>query len=446
MRTHRVQNSLTQDTGPIVAEAARLAHPLREPKDLTSLVERIKDRRIVMLGESSHGTQEFYEWRRMLSEWLIVKHGFNFIAVEGDWPPCRDLDQYVRHGVGGSARAALSSFKRWPTWMWANTAVVRLVDWLRERNRILADEGNPARVGFHGLDVYSLFDSMSETIRSLEKINPFLARKARQRYSCFDPYAGDEIAYARSLRSLPQGCTEEVAAMLGDLLKSRFDGTDELFDATQNARIVANAERYYRTMIHADEASWNVRDEHMMETLELLLQRYGPQAKAVVWAHNTHIGDHNHTDMRDRGLVNLGGLARERFGKEQVALIGFGTHSGSVIASHAWDGPIEVKWIPEGREGSVEAAFHETARQMESICFHLWMDERARAGALANWYSHRAIGVVYEPEHERGGNYVPSQVALRYDGFVFVDRTRALEPIIQAFDRRELPETWPVGQ
>lgn len=430
------------------AAAARdHARPFPETKDLGPLIDRISGSRVVMFGEASHGTHEYYDWRRMISEWLIVKHGFDFIAVEGDWPSCIEVNRFVR-GQGGdrTARETLGTFRRWPTWMWANTETLRLMQWMEQHRE----------AGFYGLDVYSLFDSIDRALHLLEGINPFLARRARNRYSCFAPFDRDEHAYARSLLKFPDGCEDQVSGMLTELLKSRFAGAngvvadpEEIFDIQQNARVILNAEHYYRALVHADESSWNVRDHHMLETLEQLLEhhskRLGRQAKAIVWAHNTHIGDHRYTDMSRAGLVNLGGLARCRFGQDQVSLVGFGTYEGRVVASHAWEGPIENLVVPPARQSSTEALLHQVCADQGTERFFMLFDEESRRGALADTRGHRAIGVVYDPAQERWGNYVPTSLANRYDAFMFFDRTKGVQPLIQSVDRKELPETWPMG-
>lgn len=424
---------------------------LNKVRDLTPLIEQIKDVRIVMLGESSHGTHEFYEWRRLISEWLVTKHGFNFIAVEGDWPSCEVLDRYVRTGDGPDARSALLAFRRWPTWMWSNTDIVRLAEWMRSHNQA---RPSPMPVGFHGLDVYSLFESMELVVKNLEKINPFMARRARARYACFDSFWEDEWRYARSLLESAESCEEQVVDVLKELLAMRLtqdaETNEHTFDIRQNARVVANAEHYYRNLVHGREDSWNIRDRHMLETLEHLLERYtaklGTPAKAIVWAHNTHIGDYRATEMLARGQINIGGLARERFGQDQVSLVGFGTYEGTVTASHAWDGPTESLVVPPAKPGSVEDTFHQSLLSLGHNQAWLSLDQDARQGPLADARGHRAIGVVYDPRHERFGNYVLSSLANRYDAFVFVDKTRALEPIIQSYVHGEFPETYPSGQ
>lgn len=430
---------------PLALAIRKKANPIREVKDLKPLIDELSQSRIVMLGESSHGTHEFYEWRRMISEWLIVKHGFNFIAVEGDWPACWELNRSIHSESKEETHEVLRGFSRWPTWMWANNEIVRLADWMRTHNR-----SNKNKAGFFGLDVYSLFESIDVVLRQVEKTDPFLAQRMKNRYACFQPFQRDERAYVKSLVKLPTGCAHEVNENLRDILKLRLGeikGQDDaLFNAEQNARIVANAERYYRTMIHADEDSWNVRDRHMTDTLEILLNRYGKESKAIVWAHNTHIGDYRATDMAKHGQVNIGGLAREKWGTEKVALVGFGTYQGEVTASSAWDGPIKKITIPPGRPGSYEAAFHEVAKSIGPNYYISLREDGPPKGPLTEVRGHRAIGVVYQPKHERFGNYVPTSLANRYDAFIYVDKTTALEPLIQPFESKEIPETWPLGQ
>ena len=305
------------------------------------------------------------------------------------------------------------------------------------------------QAAFYGLDVYSFFESMSAAVQLLEKINPFVARKVRARYSCFDPFFRDEKAYARALFQNPEGCEREVIEALSEAMRARVSKLEKndalLFDAQQNARVAKNAEKYYRAMIHADEHSWNVRDRHMMETLSLLLERHGPRAKGIVWAHNTHIGDYRATDMLRAGMVNLGGLARTILGDDEVALIGFSTFQGQVIASHSWDGPTQVLEVPQARRGSFEAIFHEVCEGIKAPAFVLSDLSEPDLSPLSERRGHRAIGVVYDPAHEGRGNYVPTSLTRRYDAFIHIDKTRALDPIIQPADLEELPETWPVG-
>jgi erythromycin esterase len=410
-----------------------------EVSDFTELIEKIKDKKIVMLGESSHGTQEFYEWRRLLSNELLSKHDFNFIAVEGDWPACERINQYIHGDSSKNTAQVITGFSRWPTWMWGNTEVTDLMDDLRGINNNTGKE-----VGFHGLDIYSLFESLDETIKKLDSIDPILAAKARELFSCFDPYRHDERAYAHSLFRIPKGCKEEVASVLSQILKKNLKN-DQFYDVIQNARIIKNAERYYRAMITYDEDSWNVRDQHMLETLDSLLEHYGTKSKAIIWAHNTHIGDYRATSMVNHGQINLGGLAREKYGVEEVALIGFTTFTGKVIASHSWDGPIQVMSIPNAIEGSLEFALHEAIPKLHEQNFYLDFSLIRENSNFLNVMGHRAIGVVYHPEHEHRGNYVPTIPAKRYDALVFFNETQALTPLDVKFRKEQIPETYPFG-
>jgi erythromycin esterase-like protein len=422
--------------------------PLGDSQDLGPLIKKLSRAKIVMLGESTHGTREFYEWRRIISNKLIAEHGFNFIAVEGDWPPCFELNRSVQLHDGEKMQETLSRFDRWPTWMWANTEIVRLADELRHYNSQVPED---KRAGFYGLDVYSLFESIDSILKKLEKINPFFARRARTLYGCFEKHHQDERAYAKSLLRIPEGCHEEVVQVLEESLKLRLESlqtsAEGLFDLQQNARVIANAENYYRTMVHGNEDSWNVRDRHMMETLNHLLEHYGEDAKAIVWAHNTHIGDYRATSMVQEGQINLGGLARQEWGEEQVALVGMSTYEGEVIASHAWDGPIEVMQVPPAKKDSYEEFLHEVSVAEKQSCFYLFLQKsREDSEPLSKMRGHRAVGVVYHPQYEKLGNYVPTSLSRRYDYLIFVDKTSALTPLIQDFRHEDIPETWPIGQ
>lgn len=427
---------LKQD--PLSEAIQRAMVSVQTDEDFDSLIDSIKDKRVVMLGESSHGTEEFYHLRSVLSQRLIRDHGFKFIAVEGDWPDAYRLHRYIQYGDGESARKVLRKNHRWPTWMWANEEVVELAEWMKFH-----------KAGFYGLDVYSLFDSIAEVVRYMKVTHPHIAESVSRRYACFDPYEGDEISYTKSLLAYPDGCKSEVIENLQALLKLRVndwakDG-DELFNSQQNAHVIANAESYYRSMLSGDATSWNVRDGHMMDTLDRLLERYGEGAKAIVWAHNTHIGDYRATDMKTAGYVNIGGLARESYGSDNVALVGFGTYEGDVLAGSAWDAPEEKIALPPAREDSYEHHFHQAAKAAGTNVLFIRLED-SRQSAFSRRLGHRAVGVVYDPRHERRGNYVPTELSRRYDAFVFVDHTHALKSLHSIYVRGEFPETWPSGQ
>lgn len=414
------------------------AIPFHSIDDFSSLIDSYKDKKVVMIGESSHGTHEFYEWRAKISRELIEKHGFNFIAVEGDWPACHYIHDRVQNRNKETPLETLGHFSRWPTWMWGNREMASVIEWLSEWN----SEGHS--VGFHGLDVYSLYESIDQIKKTVAKVDPIILEKVKDFYSCFDPYMHNEKAYAKSLFHYPEGCAEEVTMALEEILKSHLKHDEVFFDTIQNAKIIRNAERYYRTMISGED-SWNVRDHHMQETLERLMDYYGEEAKGIVWAHNTHIGDYRATDMLLYNQINIGGLARRSFGEKNVALIGFSTYKGSVVASSAWDGQIEVLQVPEANKESLEDYLHQATQFIGSKQFYIEMKNLKDVEIFHDFIGHRAIGVVYHPAYESRGNYVPTIAAKRYDALIFIDKTRALEPIDLYFDREKIPETYPFG-
>ncbi|HEX6372731.1 MAG TPA: erythromycin esterase family protein [Longimicrobium sp.] len=427
----------------LIEAVKRAEKPLRDDGDLDALLERIGDARVVLLGEASHGTHEYYTWRDRISRRLIAEKGFDFIAVEGDWPDCYLVNRWVKHhDGGGSARDMLHAFERWPTWMWANHEVAELAEWLHAHNQSLPDDD---RVGFYGLDVYSLWDSMDVVTRYLEKVDPEAARRARGAYGCFDPYEEDVQDYAMATALVPTSCEEEVVRILLDLRSRGPDyaeeGREAFFNAEQNALVARNAERYYRAMIRGGSQSWNVRDTHMIETLERLLQHHGPESKAIVWEHNTHVGDARATDMARVGMVNVGSLARERWGGD-VVIAGFSSHRGSVIAGSEWGAPMQRMRVPEAREGSWEHVFHEAGAHDRLVM----MDEIDDVPASHDPRGHRAIGVVYHPEREAYGNYVPSVLPFRYDAMLYIDHSHALRPLkMPSHLGHEPPETFPTG-
>jgi erythromycin esterase len=441
----RIDRYDAREIDALADQVRRLERPLRDDEDLDPLVERIGDARYVLLGEASHGTAEYYTWRARISQRLICEKGFSFIAVEGDWPDCYRVNQYVKGEPDDrrSAQEVLHAFDRWPTWMWANEEVVALAEWLRDHNARLP-EGR--RVGFFGLDVYSLWSSMREVIRYLERTDPTAVRAAWTAFRCFEPYGEDVQQYAWATRFVPASCEEEVVALLADLRRQaprrRELGAGEYFNAEQNARAVKNAEQYYRTMVRGGSASWNIRDRHMMETLERLTEHHSPSAKAIVWEHNTHVGDARATDMARTGMVNVGQLARERKQNEGVVLVGFGSYQGSVIAGKEWDAPMERMPVPPAREGSWEEILHQAGARDKLLL----LSEGTVPPAFLQARGHRAIGVVYDPAYEAFGNYVPTVLPRRYDAFLFIDQTTALHPLhMQPRRDHEAPETYPVG-
>ena len=330
--------------------------------DLVPLLERIGDARLVLLGEATHGTSEFYRMRERISRELIVKKGFRFIAIEGDWPDAARVDHYVRHLEYPPSE--WTAFARFPTWMWRNNEVRDFVNWLREHNAATKHE---ARVAFHGLDLYSLYVSIRSVLNYLDQVDPDAAKVARQRYGCLTPWQGDPATYGHAaLTGSYRTCEPHVVRALKELLEKRVayaehDG-ERFFDAVQNARLVTNAERYYRIMYYGSRASWNLRDEHMFTTLKNLLAFYGTGSKAIVWAHNSHVGDSAATEMALRGEHNIGHLCRQEFG-DSAYLVGFGTNSGTVAAASDWDGPMEIKKVQPALPKSYERLCHATGHR-----------------------------------------------------------------------------------
>nr|WP_262904536.1 erythromycin esterase family protein [Hymenobacter lucidus] len=421
-------------------------HPLGTAADLDPLLAAIGDARIVLLGEASHGTSEYYTWRAALSRRLIQEKGFQFIAVEGDWPDCfevncalkQDKDEY------DSAAQLLCTFDRWPTWMWGNWEVAALIDWLHTYNR---QRALPERVGFYGLDVYSLWESLQEILRYVTKQGDGAVAAAQQAFRCFEPYGNDPQEYAQAVAFVSSDCEDEVTQMLRSL-RRQLRATplppglerETAFAAEQNALVTVNAERYYRAMIQGGPASWNVRDGHMMETLSRLLDLHGPNSKAIVWEHNTHIGDARYTDMARDNTVNVGQLARQMYGRNAVFAVGFGSYQGSVIAGKKWGAPFETMPVPPAIRGSWEEQLHQQLQGENGL---LLSSELKGTAALKQTFGHRAIGVVYRPEFEQFGNYVPSLMAERYDAFLFFDHTHALHPLPTKPAENVPPDMYP---
>ncbi len=434
-----------------LAEAARAVVGSRG--DYDGLLDLVGDRRIVLIGEASHGTQDFYRERARITRRLVDELGFNVVAVEGDWPDAYRVNRYVmgRSGDGG-AEQALRDFQRFPSWMWRNTDVLDFVEWLRIRNE--AHRHPASRVRFLGLDLYSLRASIEAVIAYLGTVDPAEAERARARYACFDHIGGDGQAYGYALAhqgALP--CENEVVAQLVDLRRKseaylRRDGwiaEDELFFAEQNAIVVRDAEEYYQQMYRAEVSSWNLRDRHMANTLDALvdhLEHQHSHAKVVVWEHNSHVGDARATAMGARGELNVGQLARERHHGDTV-LIGLTTYDGRVTAASDWGAPAERKVVRPARPDSHEALLHAVGRP----AFWLPTAEPGVARALAEPRLERAIGVIYRPQTELQSHYFPADLAAQFDAVLHVDHTRALVPLERSgrWDRGEPPETYPSG-
>jgi protein-L-isoaspartate(D-aspartate) O-methyltransferase len=426
------------------ASIAQRAEPFDDidAAGLDGLMARIGDARIVLLGEASHGTSEFYRMRARITRELIKRKGFGFMAIEGDWPDAARVDHYIRHLEYPPSE--WTAFARFPTWMWRNAEVRELVEWLRRHNGGLPE---PERFAFYGLDLYSLYTSIRAVLRYLDDVDPDTAALARRRYGCLTPWQTDPATYGHAaLTGSYRSCEEDVVRMLTDLLERReeyvaADG-ERFLDAMQNARLVANAERYYRSMYYGSRTSWNLRDTHMFDTLSLLLEHHGPDAKAVVWAHNSHIGDADATEMSARGETNIGRLCREAFG-EGVYSIGFGTHGGTVAAASDWDGPMEVKIVRPSLADSYERLMHDTG--VGRFLLDLSDDgETELREALSRPRLERAIGVIYRPETERMSHYFEAVLPRQFDEYVWFDRSRAVTPL--ATDELEgMPDTYPFG-
>jgi erythromycin esterase-like protein len=444
---------VTIPTLTVSAVSEQCHRVIGESTDYDSLLDLIGDRRFVLIGEASHGTHEFYRERARITRRLIDERGFTAVAVEADWPDAYRVNRYVM-GLSDdrNANAALSDFRRFPAWMWRNRDVLAFVEWLRVRNDAHANAATKAR--FYGLDLYSLRASIEAVVDYLDHVDPEEAKRARARYSCFDHVGaqGQEYGYALAhLGAIP--CENEVVTQLIELRRKadaylRRDGwvaDDEFFFAEQNARLVRNAEEYYQQMYRAEVSSWNLRDRHMAGTLDALiahLDRQCPGSKVVVWEHNSHVGDARSTEMGDRGELNVGQLARERYGNESV-LIGFTTYDGTVTAATEWGGPAERKRVRAALPDSHEAFLHQNAENK------FWLDTARPVvhATLSAPRLERAIGVIYRPQTERGSHYFHARLGEQFDVVIHLDHTRALEPLERTslWDKGEPPETYPSG-
>jgi protein-L-isoaspartate(D-aspartate) O-methyltransferase len=433
--TRIIKTSLAQ-------KIAAYCEPFESPEtaQCDRLLARIGDAQVVLLGEASHGTSEFYRMRDRISRELIAKKGFRFVAIEGDWPDAARVDHYVRHLEYPPSE--WTAFARFPTWMWRNNEVRVFVDWLRSHNAAL----NPAkRVAFHGLDLYSLYDSIRAVLKYLDEVDPATARAARERYGCLTPWQSDPATYGHAaLTGAYPTCESEVAVVLLDLMHKRRayverDG-ERFMDAVQNARLIAKAEQYYRIMYYGSRASWNLRDSHMFETLKTLLAFYGSKSKAIVWAHNSHIGDASATEMFSRGEYNLGHLCRKEFGTLAYT-IGFGTNAGTVAAASNWDGPMEIKRVVPAVAESCERIFHESG--VPNFCLDLSQALNGSEG-LRKPRLERAIGVIYRPETELASHYFQAALPKQFDEYVWFDETKAITPF-ETKTLEEMPDTYPFG-
>lgn len=434
-----------------LAEKLRTSvHPLTGAIDqYDPLLDLVDDARFVLLGEASHGTHDFYRERIQITKRLILERGFTTVAVEADWPHAYRVHRYVQ-GLGGDTDAveALDGFRRFPTWMWRNADVLDFVGWLRSQNDARAEAH---KLGVFGLDLYSLHDSMAAVLDFLQNVDPEAARRARHRYACFDHFGEDTQAYGYATGfGLSRSCEQEVVNQLVELRQRRARAlptdADGWFYAEQNARLVRNAEEYYRTMFLGRVSSWNLRDQHMMETLEALdahLGRDERSPKIVVWAHNSHLGDARATDMGRLGELNVGQLVRERYGSS-VAAVGFTTYTGTVTAASDWDAPAERKQVRPALAGSYEALFHAVGIPRFLVSLR---EPGTAADVLGTPRLERAIGVVYKPETELQSHYFHATLPAQFDAILHFDETRAVEPLERTSDWEtgEAPETYPTG-
>jgi protein-L-isoaspartate(D-aspartate) O-methyltransferase len=413
-----------------------------ETVKLAPMLKRIGDSRVVLIGEATHGTSEFYRMRARITRELIEHKGFSFVAIEGDWPDAARIDHYVRHREYPPSE--WTAFARFPVWMWRNQEVREFVDWLRVHN---AGVDSNDRVAFHGLDLYSLYNSIQSVLDYLDTVDPQTAEVARQRYGCLTPWQSDPAVYGHAtLTGKYHTCEHEVTSMLADLMQKRRDYAEHdgerFLDAVQNARLIANAERYYRTMYYGSRPAWNLRDSHMFETLKSLLNFHGPQSKAIVWAHNSHVGDSAATEMSARDEFNIGHLCRQEFGAASYA-IGFGTNSGTVAAASNWNEPMEVKIVRPALSRSYERLCHESGSPRFLLPLRR-LSPAILAAGLMQAHLERAIGVIYRPETELQSHYFEAILPRQFDEYIWFDESNAVSPL-RSEELEGLADTYPFG-
>ena len=416
--------------------------PSIDTVNLDSLLERIGNARLVLLGEATHGSAEFYEMRARISKELITRKGFNFIAVEADWPDAAQIDHFIRETRIEPTQEP--TFSRFPTWMWANRQVLEFVQWLRSHNRGGQSEND--KTGFYGLDLYSMYASINAVISYLEQVDPVAAEQARGRYGCLMPWEGDPATYGKmALLGRSGNCEPEVVSMLRDLLQKRLDYSihdgRKFLDAVSNARLVRDAEQYYRVMYQGSVHSWNLRDTHMFDTLNHLLEFHGPHSKAIVWAHNSHLGDASATEMSARGEFNIGSLCRKKYG-DDAYLIGFGTDHGTVAAAEDWGAPMEIKTVLPARADSYERLCHDSG--LDAFLLPLRDADKTLAAALEETRLERAIGVIYRPDSEMASHYFTASLCRQFDEYIWFDETRAVDALGPEAGPG-MPETFPFG-
>src|SRR5947209_5153387 len=436
------RSRIADETASLVRAAARPLPEIEDPA-FADEFDRYASARVVLLGEATHGTSEFYRARAAITRRLIERHGFSIVAVEADWPDAAAIDRYVRHRA--PLQEAERAFRRFPAWMWRNTEVDSFVRWLRAHNKTFPEE---SRAGFYGLDLYNLSASITTVLNYLDKTDPEAAKVARDRYGCLTPWQHEPQAYGRmAITSGYAKCEAPVVSMLHDLLQKemqyRTRDSEGFLDAVESARLVRDAEAYYRAMYFGSAESWNLRDRHMFETLDHLLDFKGAGAKAVVWAHNSHTGDAAFTEMGlVREEINIGQLAREKFGAAAM-LIGFGTHTGTVAAATDWDGPLEVKRVLPSRPDSYERIAHDARVPRFLLDLRAGRDDSVRR-ELMDARLERFIGVIYRPDTERLSHYSAAQLPRQFDAYVWFDETNAVTRLPTAPQPGE-DQTYPFG-
>lgn len=396
--------------------------------DLQTLVDRSENSKLVLLGESTHGTSEYYLMRGLISKRLIEQKNFSFIAVEGDWATCYKVNQYIKGlpGSGNSAREVLKQFNRWPTWLWANEETIDLVEWLKRFNDKLPQE---KKIGFYGIDLYSLMDSIEEVIKFFKTNYPEGSLIAESVYNCFANYDGSPQLYAQALRSGNDPCVNPITDLI-QLMRNKIDeltseNPKEYFNAKLNSLAIKSGEKHYRAMLKDGPDSWNYRVDYMLEVIKRLLEFHGDESKGIIWAHNTHIGDARATSMSNSGMKNIGQLTRELYGRENIFSVGFSTYRGTVIAGSRWGSPLEIMYLPPAHPNSLE----EILSRLNVPTSLLFFNSTDRKSILSNMVGHRAVGVTYNPSIEHLSNYVGTILPERYDALIFIEDTKALTPI-----------------
>ncbi len=410
--------------------------------DTEPLFDKMKNSRIVLLGESTHGTHEFYTWRTKISKKLIEDYGFSFIAVEADWPDAYSLNRYIKQypDSGKQASEILNKFNRWPTWVWANWEVNALIEWLNSFNK----ENNKS-AGFYGLDLFSLRESMEMLVTELAGKYPEIAKTAREAFTCFEPYINDVRFDAERLRMAPPSCEKEAIELLKEIrskISSDADEKEMNFEIEQNARAMYDAEEYYMTMIRDGKESWNLRERHMAETLDQLLEHHGANSKAIIWAHNSHIGDARAYTKKSSGSLNFGEIVKAKHLIEGVFSIGFGSNSGELITADEWGAPMKKMNVENAKPGSWENLLHGINQHDKLILLDQLRDNEDAPQPI----EHRSVGLIYNPASEEYGYYSKANIQMEFDAFIFIDETSAVHPLkISPGSGEEPPETYPWG-